>query len=371
VPEKQTPSRSSRAQRRPARPPDLEALLYELGITPPGPTKYALVSRWAAKHVWRVDVKGRPWAFIRYLLGPADRYPDRWRHLRLSVELFEAHIGPRVLGVTPESEALSGRAAIVESALTAISRDELEDEPQDAIALLARLHSCGPLHAALSQDLTLADREGFSPIANLFQETNERWLEAVPDRWLEARIPYADQATDIVAELLAALESIDHDSQRLNIVVPAHNDPNHGNFMINRSGALRMIDFEGLALSNPVADLGIFLTWYVDRDRHYEVLTHYPLTEPDLILERMKVWVPLRYLNLAAHWAGRLSRARDRDGWEFAASSIDEWLRGATELLYNGDSPAHLIDNLDAFKQTLLAMDMPNADLDEPGEALE
>jgi thiamine kinase-like enzyme len=336
--------------------------LYELGIDLPGTPEYELVSRWAAKHVWRVDINGQPWAFIRYLLGPADRYPDRWRHLRLAVELFEAHVGPRVLGMTAASEALSGRAAIVEAALTPISRDVLEARPEEAIGLMARLHGCIPLHEALSVDLTEADRDGFSPIANLFHETHERWFEAVAGRWLEMRIPYVEEATGLVSDLLAVLESIDHDSQRISIVVPAHNDPNHGNFMANRKGALRMIDFEGLALSNPVADLGIFLTWYVDRHQHRKVLQHYPLAEPDAILERMRVWVPLRYLNLAAHWAGRLSRARDREGLEFAANSIDEWLRGAAELLYEGASPDHLIERLDSFNQNLLALKVPNAD---------
>lgn len=361
MPEKRTPSRPSRAVRQPAQTKALDGLLRELDIDPPGRVEYELVSRWAAKHVWRVNAGGHPWAFIRYLLGPADRYADRWRHLRLGVELFEAHVGPRVLGMTAESEALSGRAAIVEAALAPISRDALENRAEEAIGLMARLHGCIPLHEALSVDLTEADRDGFSPITNLFQETHERWFEALTGRWLEARIPYVNEATEIASDLLATLESIDHDSQRISIVVPAHNDPNHGNFMTNRNGALRMIDFEGLALSNPVADLGIFLTWYVDKDRHMDVLEHYPLAEPDAIIERMKVWIPLRYLNLAAHWAGRFSRARDRDALEFAANSVDEWLRGAAELLYEGDGPNDLYERLDVFKEHLLEMDLPRA----------
>jgi thiamine kinase-like enzyme len=320
-----------------------------------------------------VTAGGHTWAFIRYLLGPANRYPDRWRHLRLGVELFEAHVGPRVMGITPESESLDGRAAIVEAALAPLSRDALENRAEEAIGLMARLHGCIPLHEALSIDLTEADREGFSPFTNLFQETHQRWFEALTERWLEARIPYINEATELASDLLATLESIDHDSQRISIVVPAHNDPNHGNFMTNRNGALRMIDFEGLALSNPVADLGIFLTWYVDKDRHYEVLEHYPLAEPDAIIERMRVWVPLRYLNLAAHWAGRLSRARDQDALEFAANSVDEWLRGAAELLYDGDIPDELADRLDIFKDHILEMDLPKQYVkeDPPADTLE
>ena len=360
MPERRTPSRPSRAVRQPADHEALDGLLHELNIDPPGRPEYELVSRWAAKHVWKVSVGGRPYAFVRYLLGPADRYSDRWRHLRLGVELFEAHIGPRVLGMTTASESLGGRAAIVEAALAPISRDALENRAEEAVGLMARLHGCIPLHAALSVDLTEADREGFSPLDNLFDETRERWFEALAARWLEAGIPYVEEATGVAGELMTALQSIEHDGQRISIVVPAHNDPNHGNFMTNRNGALRMVDFEGLALSNPVADLGIFLTWYVDKDRHLEVLQHYPLAEPEAIIDRMRVWVPLRYLNLAAHWAGRYSRARDREALEFAANSVDEWLRGAAELLYDDEpAPDGLFERLDGLHEHLLELGEP------------
>jgi len=357
--ERRTPTRSSHTQRNPALTPALALLLRELDIQPPHDPAFHLVSEWAAKHVWRVDVAGKPWAYVRYLLGPATSYPDRWRHLRLGVELFEAHVGPRVLGISPASEVLGGRAVIVEAALDPLPREQLEDRVEEAMGLFARLHGCAPLLEALSEDLTEADHLAFSPIVNLFHETQERWFEAVTGRWLEVSLGQISVATEIVFELLQALKSVDQGTGRIGIVVPAHNDPNHGNFMTNRQGALRMIDFEGLALSNPVADLGIFLTWYVDHDRHYEALAKYPLADPVAVLSRMRVWVPLRYMNIAAHWAGRLTRARDREAWEFAALSIDEWLRGAAELLFPRGLPGRLSSLLSALTTSLLAEPFP------------
>jgi len=357
--ERRTPTRSSHSQRVPAASEALAALLHELDIQPPGTPDFQLVSQWAAKHVWRIDVGATPWAYVRYLLGPATSYPDRWRHLRVGVELFDAHVGPRILGISSESESLGGRAVIVEAALQPLPRESLEARPVEAIGLFARLHGCAPLLEALSEDLTEADQMAFSPLVNLFLETQARWFEAVTARWLEVDLPQISMATQIVSELVQTLKSVDQGTGKIGIVVPAHNDPNHSNFMLNRQGALRMIDFEGLALSNPVADLGIFLTWYVDPERHLETLAHYPLADPAAILSRMRVWVPLKYLNIAAHWAGRLTRARDRDAWEFAAASIDEWLRGAAELLYQADLPAHITGLLSALTASLLAESFP------------
>lgn len=336
----QTPNRSSHTQRKPAASIALLELLHEQDIKVPGAPTFRLVSKWAAKHVWRVDVGGQPWAYIRYLLGPASQFPERWRHLRLGQVLFEAKVGPRILGMTDTSEALGGRAAVVEAALHPITRDELEARVPEAIGLFARLHGNAALHEALSQDLTEADRRGFSPLVRYFQETRERWFEAVVPRWLELGLDEINLARGIVAEVLNELERLERGTGFIGIIVPCHNDPNHGNFMVNRQGALRMIDFEELALSNPVADLGVFLTWYVDPQQHRAMLEHYPLATPGAVLDRMRIWVPLRYLTIAAHWSARLTRARDEEAWDFALQSVDEWLRGACELVYGGSVPA-------------------------------
>jgi len=341
------------ARRAPARPSALLALLFELGIQPPGEPRFHLVSRWAAKHVWRVDVAGEPWAFVRYLLGSADQFPERWRHLRLGELLFEARVGPRILGMTDASEALGGRAAIIEAALRPISRHELEARAQEAIALFTRLHSNPLLHEALSQERTEADRRGLGPLARFITETHERWFEAVVPRWLEVGLDEINVLRQVVSELLSRLDRVEKATGHLGIVVPVHGDPNHGNFMVNRQGALRMIDFEELSLNNPVADLGVFLTWYVDTEHHRALLETYPLASPDAVLNRMRVWVPVRYLNIAAHWAARLTRAHDEDAWAFALSSVDEWLRSACELLYDGVVPTHLDDALTGLQQSL------------------
>jgi aminoglycoside phosphotransferase (APT) family kinase protein len=337
-----TPARSSRTQHRPAASQSLDGLLGELDITPPGATTYELVSKWAAKHVWRVDANGAPWAYIRYLLGSAERFPERWRHMQFG-EIYNAiHVGPRVLGLTPESEALGGRAAIVEAALAPLTQAELEARADEAIMLLSRLHSSKELRKALVADITDDDRARFSPLISLFEEVQERWFEAVRARWERTGLDAINETLWVVSQLMDRLRTRQLHSEAIGIVVPAHNDPNHGNFKQNGQGTMRMIDFETLGLNNPVADLGIFLTWYVDRDRHVELLRSYPLADPQVILARMAIWVPLRYLTIAAHWAARLTRARTEEDWLFAIGSIEEWLRSAAELVFDGVVPDHI-----------------------------
>ena len=349
-----TPHRPGNSRLIPASKAALESLLWELDLKTPGPLSFKLVSEWAAKHVWRVDVGGNPWVYIRYLLGPAEQFPGRWRHMRMGELLHEAHVGPRILGILEKSESLDGRAVIVEAALEMLTRDELEDRADEAISLMTRLHSYVPLHEALSSDLTDADLLGFSPLRRLFAETRERWFEAVVPRWLAAGLTEINTVRKIVSELFNHLEDLRDDSERVGIVVPAHNDPNHGNFMINRRGALRMIDFEELSLNNPVADLGMFLTWYADVDQHRTLLEGYALADPDAMLERMRIWVPLKYLGIAAHWCARLPRSRDEAAWDYAVESIDEWLRGAVELAYKGPSPHRFERALNRLNRRLL-----------------
>lgn len=332
-----TPLRPNRSLRLPAEDPQLDSLLYELDIRAPGATDFELVSMWAAKHVWRIDVNGEPWAYIRYLLGSGEQFPDRWRHMRLGVDLHQAHVGPRILGYAESSQSLEGRAVMVEAALNDIERDDLIERSEEVIGLFARLHSTIPLHDALSRNLTDADIEGLRPMENLFAETRERWFEAVVDRWLAIGLTEISVLSELVGILFNSLAMLKEESTPFQIVVPAHNDPNFGNFKVNRQGALRLIDFEGLALSNPVADLGMFLAYYVDDpDERYRLLRGYPLAEAEVVLARMQVWVPLRYLSIAAHWAARLTRSEDEDEWVFAVESIQQWMYGAAEMLFAG-----------------------------------
>jgi thiamine kinase-like enzyme len=283
--------------------------------------------------------------------------------MRMGERLFEAHVGPRILGLTESSEALGKRAAIVEAALTPITRDALEDRIPEAMSLFARLHGDPALHEALSQDMTEADLRGYSPLANLFAETRERWFEAVVGRWLEVGLAEINMTRDLVSEVINQIEIIDQGTEPVGIIVPTHGDPNHGNFMVNRQGALRLIDFEELALNNPVADLGVFLTWYADADHHPALLAGYPLADPDAVIDRMRVWVPLRYLGIAAHWAARLTRARDQESFVFAVKSVEEWLRGACELVADhGRVPEAMTRRLEQLRESLLDRGMLTPD---------
>lgn len=342
----ETPFRPSRTRRRPASVDMLDDLLDEMEIVTVGDVSYELMSTWAAKHVWRVDVDEQPFAFVRYLLGPAEEFPDRWRPLRLGPLLNEARIGPRVLGITESSEALGGRAAMVEAALVPLAPGELADRAGEALALMARLHSNGALIEALSEDFNEADRQGTSPFAALLAETRERWFDAVVERWLEVGMYEINDLKGIVSDLISQVQSMPVDIDHSDFVVPSHNDPNEGNFMANRQGALRMIDFEGLALNNPVADVGVFLAWFIEPQHHRGLLEeNYSLVDAGKVLERMQIWVPLRYINIAAHWAARLTRAEDAEQWEYAISSLHQWVRGTAEFIYK-DVPAEMDEQL-------------------------
>ena len=347
------PRHSPYALPEPATPAQLDALLHELDIYPPGPVQYELVSEWAAKHVWRVDVGGEPWAYVRSLLGPADLFPERWRHLRLSVLLYEEGVGPEVLGLSEASRALGGRAVMVEAALRPIERDELEARAEEAIQLFARLHGSAAIRRELKAARTGEERERERPLRRHFREARERWFEAVVERWLAAGLGVINDLTEVVGDLFNRLEEVECCTEPVNRVVPTHNDPNAGNFMLDPQGELRLIDFENLALDNPVADLGLFLTWFVDPPRYADMLQHYPHASPEALLERMAVWVPLRYMEIAAHWAARLTRARTAQDWDFALKSVDEWLRGALEIVYGGVIPTRLDARLRAVTASL------------------
>lgn len=350
-----TPNRPSHSQRRPASTEHLDNLMRELNLSPPGYVEYTLVSEWAAKHVWRIDSDGKPWAYIRYLLGTPEQFPLRWRHLKLGQVLNEVKVGPRILGMLSESEALGGRAVIVEASLNPITREELESRIPEAMSLIARLHSAQPVFDALALELSDEDLSVFSPLASNFVELRERW-SAVTYRWLTYELPLIDEVITITEAVLLRLVELDDENHVVGNIVPAHQDLNFGNFVANHRGVLRMIDFEELGLSTPVADLGIFLTWYVDKKQHREMLQYYPLADPDDILHKMQTWVPLRYLNISAHWAARLVHAQDDVAWEHAVSRMVEWLRGACELVFEEGVPKKYRRMLVKIERTLMKM---------------
>jgi hypothetical protein len=334
-----TPTRSSSSQRQPASSDSLRELLLEFGLKPKGIVRFALISRWAAKHVWRVNVNGRPWAYIRYLLGSAKAFPDRWRHMQSALLLYEADVGPRVLGLAAESVALQGRPVLIEAAMRPIKRGELAKKAREAVQLIARLHTDAALNEALSMYRTALDEQGMSPLGAFLQETQERWFVAVTQRWLEVGLGEITRVTPVVSDVIGWLERARETLPSFDIVTPTHNDLNAGNFMLNGRGELRMIDFETLSLNNPVADIGIFLIWHVAPERYYALLQDYPLGEPETILQHTQVWAPLRYLNISAHWAARLTRAGTREVWDEAAENTIEWLWNACEMVYGNHMP--------------------------------
>jgi thiamine kinase-like enzyme len=156
---------------------------------------------------------------------------------------------------------------------------------------------------------------------------------------LEVGLGEITRVTPVVSDLMGWLERAREALPSLDIVTPTHNDLNAGNFMLNGQRELRMIDFETLSLNNPVADIGIFLIWHASPEQHYALLQDYPLGMPETILQHTRVWAPLRYLNISAHWAARLTRAGTREAWNEAAENTIEWLWNACEVVYREQIP--------------------------------
>lgn len=351
----------SAAARRPADEQMLDALLDELGVQVEGDEiTYHLLSTWAAKHVWRLDIDGEPYAFIRYLLGDADQFPDRWRFMRLAELLHQSRVGPRVFGITPSSEALGGRAAYIEAALFPLMDGDLTARAGEALELMARLHSSRPISEALVDDLTDLDRQGASQLTSVITETRERWFNGVSDRWLACGLHEIHPLMGIVGEFLNRIQTLAETRHELDLLVPCHNDPNLGNFMQTRKGTLRLIDFETLALNNPVADVGVFLNWFVNPIDHRDLLArHYPVAPASVVIDHMQVWVPLRYLNLAAHWAARLTRADGATGWGYGVQALEQWMWGTAQQLYSARAPMKTRKTLKQCTESLLSRPWP------------
>lgn len=91
------------------------------------------------------------------------------------------------------------------------------------------------------------------------------------------------QASDPIfgSERIArAIERLASQAAQVNILplVPAHTDPNNTNFLVT-ADAVRLIDWEGLTLSDPLRDIGLILWWYVPEAHWPEAIARLELTE--------------------------------------------------------------------------------------------
>jgi hypothetical protein len=337
--------------------PSLMCLLAELGIKrPAGPVIDAhLVSSWSGKFVYRLSAGGAPWAYVRHLPGPVSATPDRGLHLRLANILDDIGVGPPVLGITQHSEALGVGVTVVEGALEPVCRDSLAGRAPEAIRLIARLHGSNEVRACLEATaLSHHPEKGMTPFDLLLAETRLAWSTAAPAAAATAANELAarllDHAQSSIKERPAAAADL--------LRVPAHGDPNYSNFGIGPLGELRMLDFEDLSLTHPLADLGSFLTWYVPHQyqRRELLQTYQQINSPadmDALLDLMRLWVPVRYLRIAAHWLRRYGDAAvsaKEDQKQHALNALIGGLRDAASMLPGAHVEA---GELDVARRTL------------------
>jgi aminoglycoside phosphotransferase (APT) family kinase protein len=75
------------------------------------------------------------------------------------------------------------------------------------------------------------------------------------------------------------------------ILVPIHPDPNTKNMLLRgETGALVMVDWDEVQLSDPVRDVGLLLWWYVSRRQWIEFFDAYGLGIDEAIIDRIFWW---------------------------------------------------------------------------------
>jgi hypothetical protein len=104
--------------------------------------------------------------------------------------------------------------------------------------------------------------------------------------------PAADQLRDRCTKLEAA------------DLVPTHGDPNWKNFVLNE--AVFLVDWDEIALADPLRDIGQLLWWYVPPTRWEVFLPEFGLVDNDAARDRLYWWVAAESLDVAMtlHEAG-------------------------------------------------------------------
>lgn len=102
-------------------------------------------------------------------------------------------------------------------------------------------------------------------------------------------------------------------------LVPTHGDPNPKNFILTDD--LYLVDWDDLALSDPLRDLGQLLWWYVPRNRWHTFLELFGFDEGFRELDGLYWWVAAESLDVAMKVAERGDlRGADEFLADFAAA---------------------------------------------------
>lgn len=88
-------------------------------------------------------------------------------------------------------------------------------------------------------------------------------------------------------------------------LVPSHTDPNNSNVLVAPE-RVYLIDWDGIALSDPLRDIGLILWWYVPEARWPEAFARMgiPATDLDATIARVHWWSAVTSLRVAL-WIDR------------------------------------------------------------------
>ncbi len=110
-------------------------------------------------------------------------------------------------------------------------------------------------------------------------------------------------------------------------LVPTHGDPSYKNFIVSGRGVY-LIDWDDLALSDSMRDIGPLLWWYVPRERWREFFAAYGVSPDQAVLDRLFWWVAEESLDIAL--------ALDERGYR---EDTDEFLVDFTAAIRQEENP--------------------------------
>lgn len=117
---------------------------------------------------------------------------------------------------------------------------------------------------------------------------------------LESRIQAATSPLLHSREIEQSLQTFKAQADRFpsEKLVPTHGDPSNKNFLVSGQ-RIYLIDWDEIALSDPMRDIGPLLWWYVPSARWREFFGAYGASPGQSLLDRLFWWVAVESLDIA------------------------------------------------------------------------
>jgi aminoglycoside phosphotransferase (APT) family kinase protein len=105
-------------------------------------------------------------------------------------------------------------------------------------------------------------------------------------------------------------------------LVPTHGDPNRKNFVL--ADGVYLLDWDDLALSDPLRDVGQLMWWYVPPSRWDDFFSELGLDGDDAVRDRLFWWVAAESLDVALTLTRRGSRDSANEFFDDFAAAIEQ-----------------------------------------------